>query len=71
MLSQRRWTGQGKWLARHLSEAPGNFADLLASGVKALLATGEKQPMIDAVEAILDLAGGSLTEGYRVTGSPV
>ena len=68
LLSQRRWTGQGKWLARHLSEAPGDFAGLLASSVQALLATGEKQPMIDAVEAILGMVGGPLTEGYRVSG---
>jgi hypothetical protein len=68
LLSQRRWTGQSKWLARHLAEAPGGFAALLANGVNVLLATGDKQSMIDAVGAVLDLAGGPLTEGYRASG---
>ena len=65
LLSRRNWTGQSKWLARHLAEAPGAFAELLANGVRALVATDDKQPMIDAVGAVLDLAGGPLTEGYR------
>ena len=68
LLNRRRWTGQSKWLARHLAEAPGGFAGLLANGVYELQATGDKQPMINAVGAVLDLAGGPLTEGYRAPG---
>lgn len=68
LLSQRRWTGQGKWLARHLTEAPGDFDGLLTRGVQVLLATGDKQPMIDAVGAVLDLVGGPLTASYRASG---
>jgi hypothetical protein len=67
LLSQRRWTGQSKWLARHLAEAPGNFGELLSHGVRALLSTGDKQPMINAVNSALELAGGPLTEGYRAS----
>jgi hypothetical protein len=64
LLSERRWTGQGKWLARHLAEGPDDFAYRLANAIKVLLATGDKKPMIEGVSSILDLAGGPLTDGF-------
>jgi len=62
--SERRWTGASKWLARHLDAAPDDFANRLAHGLKSVLSTNDKQPMIETVSAILDLAGGPLTEGF-------
>jgi len=64
LLSERRWIGAGKWLARHLAAAPDDFANRLADAFRLLLATDDKQPMIKVVSAILDLAGGPLTEGF-------
>ena len=64
LVSERRWTGAGKWLARHLEEAPGDFAGRLAAAFRSLIATDDKRPMIDVVEEILGLAGGPLTEGF-------
>jgi len=64
LLSERRWTGAGKWLARHLAAAPDQFANRLADAFRMLIATDDKQPMIEVVSAILDLAGGPLTEGF-------
>ena len=66
LVSERRWSGAGKWLARHLDDAPGEFADQLASAFSSLVSTGDKQPMIDVVGEVLELAGGSITEGFGV-----
>jgi hypothetical protein len=62
--SERRWTGAGKWLARHLDAAPQGFANRLAEALKVLLVTNDKQPMIEVVRAILDQAGGPIAEGF-------
>ncbi len=70
LVSERRWNGAGKWLARHLDDAPGEFADQLAGAFRSLVATGDKQPMISVVEKVLELAGGPITEGFS-TSKPV
>jgi hypothetical protein len=70
LLSQRQWTGGGKWLARHLAAAPDDFANRLADAFRLLMTTDNKQPMIDIVSVILNLAGGPLTEGFGAQ-SPV
>jgi predicted nucleotidyltransferase len=62
--SERRWTGEGKWLAHHLDAAPDDFANRLVHGLRSVLLENNKQPMIDSVSATLDLAGGPLTEGF-------
>lgn len=62
--SERRWTGTGKWLARHLDAAGDDLANRLTHGLRSVLSAHEKQPLIEAVSAILDLAGGPLTEGF-------
>jgi len=70
LLSERRWTGEGKWLARHLEAAPDNFANRLVEAFRLLTATDDKKPMIEVVGTILDLSGGPLTEGFSAH-SPV
>ncbi|MBI3428994.1 MAG: hypothetical protein HY050_02840 [Actinobacteria bacterium] len=40
----------------------------LSSAMKAVLETGEKEPIDDVVREILERVGGPLTEGYRVAG---
>jgi len=62
--SERRWTGAGKWMARHLENSPGDFASRLVAAFSVVLANGDKQPLIDVVSSVLSLAGGPLTEGY-------
>jgi hypothetical protein len=64
LINERRWSGQGKWLARNLEESPDDIASQLADAFKSLLLLSEKQPMIEAVSAILDRAGGPLSEGF-------
>jgi hypothetical protein len=64
LVSQRRWTGTGKWLARHLDAMPGGLAKRLADSFQAVLATGGKELMVAAVSTILDDAGGPLREGF-------
>ena len=62
--SGRHWTGSGKWLARQLEEVDGEYGPRLVEGLRTLVATGRKDPLIAVVTEILDLAGGPLTEGY-------
>jgi hypothetical protein len=69
-VSERRWTGAGKWLARHLDDAPGEFANRLVEALRSLVRTDDKRPMIDVTEVILENAGGPLTEGF-ITRRPV
>ena len=64
LVSQGRWTGTGKWLARHLEEAPGEFGFRFVEALTSLINSGDKQPIIDVVRVILELAGGHLTEGF-------
>ena len=64
LVSERRWTGAGKWLARHLDDAPDDFANQLAAAFRTLVRTNDKRPMIDVTEEILEAAGGPLTEGF-------
>lgn len=62
----RHWNGNGKWLARQLAEVDGEFAAALSQGLRTLTVNGDKQPLIEVVTAVLDAAGGPLTEGYTV-----
>lgn len=62
--SGRHWTGSGKWLARQLEEVDGEFDSRLAEGLRVLVSTGDKNPLIEVVTEILGRAGGPLTEGY-------
>lgn len=64
LLSQRRWIGSGKWLARHLEEAPGDLGSRLARAMRALAATADKMPKIDVIDTVLQEAGGPITEGF-------
>lgn len=62
--SARRWTGTGKWLARHLDTAGDDLAIRLVHGLKTVLCANDKQPLIESISEVLDMAGGPLTEGF-------
>ncbi len=64
LASQRRWRGTGKWMVRQLNEAGSDVAERLARSLRALVITGEKDELHDAVRAVLSLAGGPLTDGF-------
>ena len=64
LASERRWTGAGKWLVRHLNDAPGAFADQLAGAFSTFVTSGNRNAMITVTNEILDAAGGALTEGF-------
>lgn len=68
LLSNNRWLGAGKSLARHLADLDPNFLERLVGAQRALLADGNKEPLDRAVMEILSHIGGPLTEGYRVDG---
>ena len=68
LLSKAQWLASGKWLPRHLALREPELPMQLSSAIKAVLETGEKEPIEDVVREILERVGGSLTEGYRVAG---
>jgi predicted nucleotidyltransferase len=68
LLSNNRWLGAGKSLARYLADLDPDLLDRLVGAQRALLANGNKDPLDRAVTEVLNRAGGPLTEGYRVAG---
>ena len=68
--NERRWTGLGKWLPRLLDEVDDDHAGRLADAFRVLVSTGNKEPLDKVVSSVLERAGGPLTEGYVVRGSP-
>lgn len=65
LLSKAQWLASGKWLLRHLEVSEPKLSVQLSSAIKAVLETGEKEPIEDVVREILERVGGPLTEGYR------
>ncbi|MDT4987807.1 MAG: hypothetical protein QOI74_1901 [Micromonosporaceae bacterium] len=58
------WLGTGKWLGRQLGTAdPALHVALLAAFRDAV--AGDRTALVEIVSAVLDRAGGRLTEGYR------
>ena len=68
LLSKAQWLASGKWLPRHLALSEPELSIRLSSAIKAVLETGEKEPIEDVVREILERVGGPLAEGYRVAG---
>ena len=68
LLSKTQWLASGKWLPRHLALSEPELSIRLSSAIKAVLETGEKEPIEDVVREILDRFGGPLTEWYHVAG---
>lgn len=68
LLSKAQWLASGKWLPRHLALSEPELLMRLSSAIKAVLETGEKEPIEAVVREILERVGGPLTEGYHVAG---
>ena len=68
LLADRRWLGEGKWLARQLAGARPDVAEELQRGHRAVV-QGDPAVLVDAGRRVLDLAGGPLAEGH-VRGRP-
>lgn len=68
LLSQRRWSGSGKWLLRRLREMDSSLAERLVEAHRRAVAEGEPDDLVAASEAVLDAVGGRLTEGFRLGG---
>jgi len=58
------WQGRGKWLVRQLRAADAELAARLMSAHREAVATGHVSNLVDVCEAVLDEAGGRLTEGF-------
>ena len=70
LVTQRRWSGSGKWLLREIAaldrDRGTGHADHLLQGLRAA-AMDDTVPMREAVRDILNQAGGPLFSGYHVT----
>jgi hypothetical protein len=62
----RHWQGTGKWLYRRLRECDEELAERMYTGHRLLVAGGDPSDFIGAVDEVLTLVGGRLTEGFAV-----
>jgi predicted nucleotidyltransferase len=61
-LTNRRWIGRGKWLARRLREVDDPRADALLAWSEG---SRERSELIRIAESVLEQAGGYLQAGFR------
>jgi hypothetical protein len=64
-----RWLGHGKWLPRELRCFDPARAQQLTEAVDTLGRTGDKAPLVQFGDAVLDLVGGRRFEGQSGNGS--
>jgi len=62
----RQWTGYGKWALRALRAFDPPMADRCESAILSLAHSGERLPLLEFAQEVLDLEGGPLFEGYRL-----
>jgi predicted nucleotidyltransferase len=58
------WQGRGKWMVRQLRATDAGLAEELMSAHREAVATGQVSNLVKACEAVLNEAGGRLTEGF-------
>ena len=63
---RRRWRGNGKWAMR-MSRLDPALATRLAEALNAFYSAGDKSSLMDFAAAALVLAGGRLSEGFRLS----
>ncbi|MFC4065971.1 nucleotidyltransferase domain-containing protein [Actinoplanes subglobosus] len=68
LLSGNRWSARGKWLPRRLAEVDPDLPAQLAEAQRAVIADGDREPLVAVVLAVLDRTGGPLQEGFRLAG---
>ena len=65
----RQWRGNGKWLPRALRRLDPALVDQLLAALQALYREGDREPLVAYVDQSLDLVGGRLWEGFRLSSS--
>lgn len=60
------WQGRGKWVVRQLRSADAELAEDLMLAHREAVATGQVDHLVRSGEAVLDEAGGRLTEGFSI-----
>lgn len=60
------WQGRGKWLVRQLYATDAGLCEGLMAAHREAVATGQVSKLVERCEAVLDEAGGRLTEGFSV-----
>ncbi|MEV4275630.1 nucleotidyltransferase domain-containing protein [Actinoplanes xinjiangensis] len=68
LLAGNRWSARGKWLPRRVAEVDPDLPGRLVAAQRAVLADGDREPLVAAVLAVLDRVGGPLQEGFRLAG---
>lgn len=64
LLVNNRWIGRGKWMVRALRRFDEQAALRLDAGLSAYYRTGDKSALIAFARETLDMAGGTVFEGY-------
>ncbi|MEV0901550.1 nucleotidyltransferase domain-containing protein [Actinoplanes sp. NPDC049802] len=68
LLVGNRWSARGKWLPRRVGEVAPDLPGRLATGQRAVVVDGDREPLIAAVLDVLASAGGPLQEGFVLSG---
>ncbi len=64
----RRWRGSGKWAMRMLRRLDPALASRLDEATRSFCSSGDTSGLLSFAQAALDLAGGRLWEGFRLSG---
>ena len=64
-----QWRGMGKWLPRALRRFDPDLANQLVAALQAFYREGDREPLTAYVDQSLNLVGGRLWEGFRLSAS--
>jgi hypothetical protein len=68
LLAGNHWSARGKWLPRRLAQVDPDLPARLGAAQRAVIADGDRDPLVATVLAVLDRTGGPLQEGFRLAG---
>lgn len=64
--TNRRWTGQGKWVLRALKEYDHKFAERFLFAFDQFYSKDDKRAIVQLVDSVLDPHGGRLFNGFSM-----
>ncbi|MFJ5714282.1 nucleotidyltransferase domain-containing protein [Neobacillus sp. NPDC093127] len=64
--TNRKWIGASKWIVRALRNYDEDFANLFVEVFDHFYRTGEKKPVVEFVDQVLDPFGGRLFHGFSL-----
>ncbi|ETI68498.1 nucleotidyltransferase domain-containing protein [Neobacillus vireti] len=64
--TNRKWIGASKWIVRALRQYDEDFANHFVEAFDRFYRTGEKKPVVDLVDQVLEPFGGRLFRGFSL-----